>query len=227
MLLEGFGLHAAEKDLVLRIGQDSMRRAEQRLLDLGIKNKDLLFGLSPGSALSSLKRWHPERFAEVATKITTAHNARGLLFGASGERALGEHIQHEVSDRCIINLAGETVLEEAIALIGHCGLFISNDSGLMHIAAGLDVPLVAVFGPSDPRTTSPWCTRHVIVRKTDISCSPCMKKEHCPYDHQCMTQISADDVLHAVQGLMDVHGFDTIEQRRRSLRVSETSVPVA
>ena len=225
-LLEGFGLNTTEKDLVLRVGKESLEKAEERLFGLGIRKDDRVFGLSPGSALSALKRWHPDRFAQSASVISSTYDAKGIIFGAAPDKDLGDRILSEVSDRPIYNLIGETTLEEAIALIALCGLFLSNDSGLMHTAAALDVPLGAIFGPSDPRTTSPWCKRFVLLRRKDLHCSPCMKKEDCPYDHECMRGISVEHVLRGVETLVRDYGFDTLGRRQENLAVSDRAVPV-
>jgi heptosyltransferase-2 len=193
---------------------------------LGIRKDDRVFGLSPGSALSALKRWYPDRFAQSASVISNTYDAKGIIFGASPDKDLGDRILSEVSNRPIYNLIGETTLEEAIALIALCGLFLSNDSGLMHTAAALDVPLGAIFGPSDPRTTSPWCKRFVLLRRQDLHCSPCMKKEDCPYDHECMRGISVEHVLRVVETLVRDYGFDTLGRRQENLAVSDSAVPV-
>lgn len=225
-LIEGFGLLTNEKDLVLKTGQESIRQAEQRLLSLGIRKEDRLFGISPGSAGPVRKRWYPDRFADVAARIAKAHNAKGIIFGALHERDVGAHIVSEASVQGMYSLAGETTLDETIALIAHCSLFISNDSGLMHVAAALDVPMAAIFGPSDFRTTSPWCKRYILVRKEDLDCSPCLRKNDCSYDHRCMKEISAGDVFQAIEGLIERYGFDTLGQRSQHLVPSNMAVPV-
>jgi heptosyltransferase-2 len=225
-LLEGFGLKASDKTLVLNLGHESMNQATQRLIGLGISKEDVVFGLSPGSTNGTLKRWYPDRFARVAARIASTYNARGIIFGAPDEHDLGEFIVHEASVQGIYNLAGKTTLDDAISLIAHCGLFISNDAGLMHVAAALDVPLVAIFGPSDYRTTAPWCTRYILVRKEGVECSPCMRKEDCSYDHQCMKEISVEDVFHASGRLIEQYGLDALGTCVQHRVISETPVPI-
>jgi len=92
------------------------------------------------------------------------------------------------------NLAGRTSLEEAIALAAFCGLFVTNDSGLMHVAAALDVPLVAIFGPTDPLKTAPWSRRATVVRNEEVDCF-CRKTPECTRDQACMRGISVDQVF--------------------------------
>ena len=97
-------------------------------------------------------------------------------------------------------MAGRTSLKEAISLIARCDLFISNDSGLMHLAGALDIPLVAIFGSTNPRTTSPMGEKSVIVHK-EVTCSPCLKQV-CPTDFRCMDIIDVHDVYHHAQILL-------------------------
>jgi heptosyltransferase II len=100
-----------------------------------------------------------------------------------------------------IDLSGKTSLGEAMALIDRCHLFITNDSGLMHVAAALDTPLIAIFGSTNSITTGPWSENSHVVR-TDVDCSPCLKPE-CPLGHlDCMETISVDRVFSMVERLL-------------------------
>ena len=225
-MLDAFGVPPADTKVVLNVGQGDLARARERLATLGVGREDVLFGLSPGATFGSAKRWLPERFASLSDRLAGAHRARGIVFGGPAERELGESVSRLASSSELVNLAGLTQLEEAIALIGSCGLFITNDSGLMHVAAALDVPLVAVFGPTDPRTTSPWSRRHVVVRKEGVCCSPCLKRE-CDVDHRCMRSISVDDVLGAAEGLVERYGWESVRGRQKRLEArSGRAVPV-
>ena len=94
---------------------------------------------------------------------------------------------------------GKTSVRQLMALIKRCNFFITNDSGPMHIAAAFDVPLVAIFGPTDHRTTSAFFDKGVIVRES-TDCAPCMLRE-CPTDHRCMTAVTAGDVIEAADKL--------------------------
>jgi len=144
--------------------------------------------------------WFPERFAAVADMLINDFPARVLLLGSGGD---GERTalvrQHSKND--LIDMAGKTTLKEAIALIARCDLFISNDSGLMHLAGALDVPLVAIFGSTNPATTSPVGEKSIVIHK-NVSCSPCLKKE-CPTDFRCMDLIEIDDVYGAASDILD------------------------
>jgi len=224
-LLEGFGLRVGEKALLLPIGREQKGRAERRLQELGIKQDEPLVGFSPGAVGSLLKRWHPERFAELAVRIRDACPAKVLLFGAPDEQELGEEICRMAANPGLVNLAGHTSLEEAIALIGSCGLFVTNDSGLMHVAAALDVPLVCIFGPTDPGRTAPWSGRYVLVRDEGVECYGC-KMRNCDHDHKCMDLITVERVYQGIQEVVDRYGMESAGIRMDRLIVSERTVPI-
>jgi heptosyltransferase-2 len=224
-LLEGFGLRPDTKSLLVPIGPEQRNRAEERLRGLGISWNEPVVGFSPGAVGSVLKRWYPERFAALALRIRDAYQARVLLFGSPGERALGEEICRAASRPWMLNLAGRTALDEAIALIGACGLFVTNDSGLMHVAAALDVPLVGIFGPTDPRRTAPWSRRHVLVRDGDVDCCGC-RMRRCKHEHKCMDRITVDRAYEGVRKVVDRHGMDAAGERMGALLVGERKVPV-
>jgi heptosyltransferase-2 len=124
--------------------------------------------------------------------------ARIVIFGGPGETNIAADIEKHLKDNCL-NLAGKTGMRELMSLIRRCNFFITNDSGPMHIAAAFDIPLVAVFGPTDHATTSPFTEKAVIVRK-DFECAPCKLRE-CPIDHRCMDSIEVSDVVQAALSL--------------------------
>ena len=150
-----------------------------------------MIGVSPGAAYGSAKRWIPESFAESAQHVARSLGASVILFGSAGERALcasvAEHMDVEAH-----NLAGETTLAEFIDLTAACRLFLTNDSGGMHVASALGVPTVAVFGATNDVTTGPTGPLARVVRE-NVECSPCLKRE-CPIDHRCMTRVHPDQV---------------------------------
>lgn len=212
--------------LILPVGSAELERAEKLRDDLGVGPDTLLFGLNPGAAFGSAKRWIPERFAAVSRRLIEDYEARGVIFGSASERELGERICSMSSTGRLHNLAGVTSLADAVALIGLCGLFITNDSGLMHVAAALDVPLVSIFGPTDPQATSPWCSRHTLLRKEEVPCVPCMERECKEAHHLCMEALSTEEVLEACRELLTNFGKETVETRARKLHVSTNPVSV-
>jgi len=158
-----------------------------------------LIGIAPGATYGPAKKWFPERFAAVADKLSKKFSAQVVVLGGKSDGETAQEVL-KLSASKLINLAGQTSLLEAIYLISQCRLFISNDSGLMHIAGALNIPTVAIFGSTNPVTTSPVGNQSVIVRK-EVPCSPCLKKT-CPTDFRCMRMISVEDVLTVALNLL-------------------------
>ncbi len=156
-------------------------------------------GVSPGAAYGGAKRWLPERFAEAADRLAGELGGSIALFGSPGERALCEQIAAMVTAP-VHNYAGETTLAEFIRLAAGCRVFLTNDSGPMHVASALGVPTVAVFGATDHTTTGPAGSHATVVRRL-VRCSPCLLRE-CPIDHRCMTSVTVDHVIEAALQLL-------------------------
>ncbi len=151
-----------------------------------------VIGVSPGAAYGTAKRWLPERFAETAAALAAVRGASIALFGSKSERPLCEEIAGLLDGHSVINYAGETTLAQFIDLAAACEIFLTNDSGAMHIASALGVPTVAVFGATDEAATGPTGPKALTVREP-VECSPCLLRE-CPIDHRCMTRVTADRV---------------------------------
>ncbi|MEO8373366.1 MAG: lipopolysaccharide heptosyltransferase II [Candidatus Solibacter sp.] len=163
-------------------------------------------GVSPGAAYGNAKRWLPERFAESARQIAATLDAGVLVFGSAGERELCEAVMHDLrrADVRARNVAGETSLNDFINLASACRVFLTNDSGAMHVASAAGVPTLAVFGATDDITTGPTGTLARVVRD-HAECSPCLLRE-CPIDHRCMTRVTADRVAGEALILAGDHG---------------------
>jgi heptosyltransferase-2 len=159
---------------------------------------ELLIGVNPGATYGEAKCWLPERFVEVGRRLIEGYGAYILIFGSSRpeEKDLNASIAQGIGNGCL-NLSGETSLLQLASLLQQCALLVTNDTGTMHVAAAVGTRVVAIFGPTDPRTTSPLGTGHVIIHTKD-SCSPCLRRV-CPEGHHnCMRQITAQDVLTAI-----------------------------
>lgn len=152
-----------------------------------------IIGVSPGAAYGTAKRWIPERFAKAAGALAEARGASIALFGTTSERVLCEELARLLNGREVTNYAGETTLAQFIDLAAGCELFLTNDSGSMHIASALGVPTVAIFGATDDTATGPTGSNARVVRQP-VECSPCLLRE-CPIDHRCMTGVSAERVV--------------------------------
>ena len=168
-----------------------------------IKNKPIL-GINPGATYGSAKRWYPKEFAKVAIELSKTYDIK--IFGGPGEIDIASDIEQELKDANIsnyLNLAGKTSVEELIMQISQLDLFITNDSGPMHLAAAFNIKTVCIFGPTRFKETNQWMNNQSILLRKELSCSPCMKRI-CPLkdekeNHQCMKQITAKDVINAIK----------------------------
>ena len=180
--------------------EDTSRRIHEFLnSEPGTRNPELLVGLNPGAAYGSSKRWEPARFAEVADRLATSHGVRIVVFGGIGDRETAREIADAMKHQPEL-MAGALSLRESMALLSRCRLLITNDSGPMHIAAAFGVPVVAVFGPTDPEATGPVGEVHRLVR-VGVECAPCRHRT-CPIDHRCMVRLTPDSVYDAASGLL-------------------------
>jgi heptosyltransferase-2 len=159
-------------------------------------------GVAPGAQNSRAKQWLPERFVEAALRVAAPLGASIAVFGSAAERALCQTLAEAVryAGPPVLNLAGETAIEQFIDLAAACRVFLTNDSGAMHVASALAVPTVAIFGPTDFVATAPPGPRSRIVRHP-VTCSPCMLRD-CPIDHRCMKGVSAEQVAVAALELI-------------------------
>jgi heptosyltransferase-2 len=186
-MLEGLGFATeGPPDATLRCPEEWSARGAQLLGDEGP-----WIGVNPGAFYGSAKRWLPERFGASADRVARRAGAKVVLVGGPRERALAEAIGGEMEAPVRV-LCGETTLAELVGVLSRLRLLLTNDSGPMHVAAALGVPLVAVFGSTDWRETPPVGEASRIVREP-TDCAPCLLRE-CPIDHRCMTRVGVDRV---------------------------------
>jgi heptosyltransferase-2 len=161
------------------------------LKDLGISEGKPLIGMNPGATYGLAKCWYPDRFGKLGKRLAEKWQARILLFGKEEERPIADEIlQYLGTDG--IDLTGKTGLLQLAALLERCTLLVTNDTGTMHMATAVGIPVAALFGSTPPLATGPWGEGHVVVRR-DVPCSPCWKRI-CPKDHRCMELITVDEV---------------------------------
>ena len=180
----------------LHVPQQNRRRAAEFLLGAGSRPNALRFAVGAGASYGSAKCWPPDRFAEALNRLQTQSDADVILFGTPPEARVSEAIAEGLR-RAPIDLAGKTAIADLPALLSQCHLFLGNDSGAMHVAAAVGLPVVAIFGPTDPLGTAPVTPRSRIVQEKPY-CSPCFLR-HCPTDHRCMMSISPEAVEAAAQ----------------------------
>jgi heptosyltransferase-2 len=197
-LIEAMGWHAEEREPILYLNDEDIESTSLMLSSMGIEDNLFVVGINPGAVYGSAKRWPEDRFAIIGDWAAERWGAKVLLFGSFSETELGARISDYMHTNPA-NLCGLTTLGQAMALIKRCNLFLTNDSGLMHVAAAFNIPMVAIFGPTDPVTTGPVSGNARIVRRS-IDCSPCLK-EVCPFDHGCMLSIDPGEVWEEMEDL--------------------------
>ncbi|MDD5757471.1 MAG: lipopolysaccharide heptosyltransferase II [Desulfobulbaceae bacterium] len=193
-LMEELGLTPSENTLHLHLDEADRRWAKEFVDTLPRP----IIGLNPGAAYGPAKCWPAERYGEVAHNVLSSCGGSVLVFGTRDDTQAAEKIGQQVGS--ITDLTGKTTLAKAMALIDLCNTFITNDSGLMHVAAALTTPLVAIFGSTDSVATGPFSNNAIIVKNT-LPCSPCLKT-HCPTNFECMKGISVTEVENAVLTLL-------------------------
>jgi heptosyltransferase-2 len=195
-LIAALGLPVVERLPTLAPTVRAEVEAEQLWNAQGWGREDLVIGICPGAAFGPAKRWWPERFAALADRLIAAGGFRVVFFGSRDEIPLVAHICSQMTYKAV-SLAGQDTLGSFMALAARCRVMITNDSGSMHIANAVGTPVVALFGPTDPRRTAPAGAPATVLRH-DLPCSPCFRTS-CPYaDHPCMRAIEIEDVYLAV-----------------------------
>jgi heptosyltransferase II len=176
-------------------------RGEKLFERFGVKLP--VIGVSPGAAYGAAKRWLPERFGESAARLAAELGGSVAVFGSTAEKPICDAVASAAGGRCLVhNFAGETDLRAFIDMTAACRLYLTNDSGAMHIASALGVPSVTVFGPTDEAATGPLGPAARLVREP-VECAPCLLRE-CPIDHRCMTRVTVEHVVRAAEDLLRV-----------------------
>jgi len=198
-LLSGLDIPASSGTLFFKLDPAVQQHANDLLVSLGITFQRPLVCLNPGAFYGSAKRWPASRFAELASLLQERNQADIIIVGSKYEYVLAQAIASHMKLPPII-LSGKTTVSQLAGVLHHATLFVSNDSGPMHVANSLKVPVVALFGPTDPQLTGPYQQPSSVVKK-DVDCWPCRYRE-CPTDHRCMEDISAEDVYRACIGFI-------------------------
>jgi len=199
-LLDGLGIpRPVPAVLKLAVTEKEREAMAERLASLGIDRGAPIVAINPGATFGSAKRWFPERFAAVADSLAEEWGARVVVVGSAAEAPLAGEIE-AAARRGVANMAGKTTVREMMAFLSLSSFIVANDSGPMHIGAALGVPLVAIFGPTDWRRTSPWTDRARVVR-VDVDCSPCRLRT-CDRAHECMLGVTPEMVVDAARQLL-------------------------
>ena len=199
-LLDGLGItRPVPASLKLTVTEEEKEAMATRLALFGIERGAPIVAINPGATFGSAKRWYPDRFAAVADALSEEWGAAIVVVGSPAEAPLAGEIE-DATRKPLINLAGKTSVRDLMALLSLSAFLVTNDSGPMHIGAALGVPLVAIFGPTDWRRTSPWTSLAKVVR-VDVDCSPCRLRT-CDRGHECMLGVTPEMVIDAARQLL-------------------------
>jgi heptosyltransferase-2 len=206
-MVQSLGVAAADPWPRVAARPATLARADLLLAAHGVAPGSRVVGFAPGAAYGHAKRWPPRRVADTIVRLSRESHVRCVLVGAGGDRDSGREIESSLPpDVGAVNLIGRTDLRLLAGVITRCSAFVSNDSGAMHLAAALGVPVVAIFGPTDERVTSPLGgpaggVRGALVTPDVLThavfCRPCMLRD-CPLDHRCMKGVTVDTVVSTV-----------------------------
>lgn len=199
MLLEPLGIPVSLTSPKLYVTEQEKLKVREWLDKVEIKPDDILVGINPGAAYGSAKCWLPDRFKKVTQQLLGNPHIKILFFGDKSGAPLVNDICAGLPAERVINLAGKTTLRELVAFIQACHIFLTNDSGPMHIASALGVPLLALFGSTSDVTTGPYEGGMVIHKH--VPCSPCYRRV-CPIDFRCMKGIGVEEVYNDLQELI-------------------------
>lgn len=191
----------------LAVRTETSIRAQALMVRHGVQVNAPVVGFAAGAAYGHAKRWPPARVAEVIARLAELRRATCVLVGAAGDRDAAREIESSLPPGVrVVDLVGRTDLRLLAGVVSLCDAFVSNDSGAMHLAAALGVPVTAIFGPTDDRVTAPPVgAAGNVVLVHDVFCRPCMLRD-CPIDHRCMKGITADAVFESVSRRLGARG---------------------
>lgn len=207
--LEEYGIKNDDKGLEIFIPDSTLFEISGKMGKLKLNQFEKVIGICPGSKHFT-KRWQKEKFAEVGARIAKEFNAKILLFGGEGEQEdctfVRNEIARRVSEQSVSNFAGEYSLLESAAALEFCDVVVTNDSGLMHLAAAKQKKIVAIFGSTVKEFGfAPYGTESVVIENNNLDCRPCthIGKKECPKGHfKCMEEIGAEEVYAAVKNIL-------------------------
>jgi heptosyltransferase-2 len=211
-LVRGLGIECDDAPPQIAVTAESLAEADALLQRARVPAGERLIGVAPGAAYGQAKQWPTARMADAIARALQATGGWAAIVGAAHDRTAGREIESwlrahapAVAPR-VVDLIGRTSLDALAGVIARCGVFVSNDSGAMHLAAGLGRPVVAIFGPTDERATRPLGSHEVMTAAA--FCRPCMLRD-CPIDHRCMTRIPPERVAAAIVARATAPGRST------------------
>jgi lipopolysaccharide heptosyltransferase I len=202
LITDYLGIKQYPPDFTIIIDEQEKGYVERLLFESGVKDGDILVMVNPSGRWQS-KRWGTEKFASLCDVLSSEYGVKTVIIGGPEDISVAYEVKTLMKTAPIIT-AGSTTIKGLVALLSKAKVLVTNDSGPMHIAAALNVPVVAIFGPTDPGRTGPYGKGHIVVRK-EMPCSPCFKK-YCR-DLLCMESVSVKEVKSAFKFLKGENGY--------------------
>lgn len=203
-LLKYIGIETKEFHVHVSVNGESEKWVEEILKQHGITEREKLFAIHPGASCIS-KRWPPERFAEVADLISKKYNAKILLVGAGDNQLIAREVLLSMKQP-VIDFTGKTSVGHLISLLKRCSLLISNDSGPVHLAVGVQTPVISIFGRNQPGLSKtrwrPLGIFDIALHNQEVGCEVCLA-HNCQLNFKCLKSITVQNVLEAVDGILN------------------------
>ena len=186
-----------DEPMSFKVSPESRQSVEDKLGQSGWQGEPLVL-IHPGARWVT-KRWYPESYAVLATELKKKYGVFIILIGGKEDILLSDAIRRKMDPFILMDWTGKTTLQETIALMEKSQLVIAHDSGPMHLASALNIPVAALFGPSDPGYSGPRHSHDTVILAPDIPCHPCFKVQ-CPgLGHICMKNLSPERVLKTLE----------------------------
>ena len=197
-ILSDMGIPAKDAPFPVLFNRDDRLRVNSILSEKGISPEDKIIAIAPG-AKSHMKRWKTDGFTDVCVNLNNETNIKVVLIGDETDKAVNSRITADSGGKAY-DLSGCFNLRELACFLSLSKLLITNDSAPLHIAGSVNIPAIAIFGPTDHEKYGPISPGSIVLRK-GITCSPC-EKAVCEFNLECMKQISSEDVLNAVKQII-------------------------
>lgn len=205
-VIRSIGIEPKDKTLYMPIKRETQRRIDNILSEYGVKEDDKLVAMHPSSSCPS-KRWSPGNFARVADRLAEAHKVKIILISDEEGKIFADQTKEDMKYP-VIDFSGKTTISELASLLKRCMLFISNDSGPVHIASAVGTPVIAIFGRKDkglgPIRWGPTGDYDIILHK-DVGCQHCLA-HNCDKDFLCLKSIKNEEVLKAAETILKIGG---------------------
>lgn len=189
--------------VTMRVSEEARRNGESKLRAAGAREGSRRVAIAPGAAFGTARCWPLERYAALADRTIAELDTDVVLIGSAADRDTAQRIAGAMRSKAVM-LAGHTTIGELPGALLACGAFVGNDSGAMHVAAAVGLPVVGIFGPTDPQATAPLSNRLTVVREP-VECSPCFLRR-CPVDHRCMERIEVARAFDALRASLLGYG---------------------